>query len=69
MLAIAIISLTFCILGIVYDLIESPAPKGRVGLWSITVISWWHINVPLAIILLVLGSFWFIISAIAAYNK
>ena len=59
MTAIAILALIGFVLGIVHDVKrEDDAPRARMALSAIMIISWWNISFVTAIVLLVLASIW-----------
>jgi hypothetical protein len=63
LLSIAIISLIGFILGMIHDFFneEVRQPSPRLTISAISVISWWNICNPLAIILIILGGIWLLI--------
>lgn len=69
-LAIAIISLVGFLGGIIYDIIietkANPNPRGC--LCAVMVLSWWIVNFPTALVLLVFAAFWVCITLLAWWD-
>lgn len=68
MLTIAIISLSFFVIGMLVDIFSDGESHSRAGLGSIMVLSWWDISFPTAIILLCIASIWLLICIILKYQ-
>lgn len=66
MLTIAILSLIGLVIGIIYDCAQAMEPRGYAFCTTISTIAWWNICFPLALVILIIGSIWFLI---ALYEK
>lgn len=62
MLAIAILSLIGLVIGILIELVEQrDKPSTYAVMAAISVIAWWEISFPLAIVILTISVIWFAI--------
>ena len=69
MIAIAILIAASFLMGVFRDIQKDDIYHGRAITTAIGAISWWEISFPVAIIFLVIGSIWLIISLVIHFDS